>query len=150
MDEILSGMLENQNKVFYPMGRDSDLDHSLQAWIKHIRSQSRSGVVAPAEIASIEPILHEMRLFKSSAELELMRRAANVTAQAHVKAMQLCKAGRYEYQIEADIVHHFMQAGLRAVAYPSIVAGGKNACVFDDICRGISKKILPFVITFGR
>ena len=129
VDEILSGMLENQNKVFYPMGRDSDLDHSLQAWIKHIRSQSRSGVVAPAEIASIEPILHEMRLFKSSAELELMRRAANVTAQAHVKAMQLCKAGRYEYQIEADIVHHFMQAGLRAVAYPSIVAGGKNACV---------------------
>ncbi len=129
VDEILSGMLENQNKVFYPMGRDSDLDHSLQAWIKHIRSQSRSGVIAPAEIASIEPILHEMRLFKSSAELELMRRAANVTAQAHVKAMQLCKAGRYEYQIEADIVHHFMQAGLRAVAYPSIVAGGKNACV---------------------
>ncbi|MEI6746094.1 MAG: Xaa-Pro aminopeptidase [Methylococcaceae bacterium] len=129
VDEILSGMLENQNKVFYPMGRDSDLDHSLQAWIKHIRSQSRSGVVAPAEIASIEPILHEMRLFKSSAELDLMRLAADVTAQAHVKAMQFCKAGRYEYQIEADIVHHFMQSGLRAVAYPSIVAGGKNACV---------------------
>jgi Xaa-Pro aminopeptidase len=70
-----------------------------------------------------------MRLFKSSAELDLMRLAADVTAQAHVKAMQLCKAGRYEYQIEADIVHHFMQSGLRAVAYPSIVAGGKNACV---------------------
>jgi Xaa-Pro aminopeptidase len=129
VDEILSGMLENQNKVFYPMGRDSDLDHSLQAWIKHIRSQSRSGVVAPAEIASIEPILHEMRLFKSSAELDLMRLAADVTAQAHVKAMQLCRAGRFEYQVEADIVHHFMQSGLRAVAYPSIVAGGKNACV---------------------
>jgi Xaa-Pro aminopeptidase len=128
VDEILSGMLENKTKVFYPMGRDSDLDHRLQVWIKHLRNQSRSGIVAPAEIASLEPILHEMRLFKSSAELDLMRRAANVTAQAHVKAMQLCRAGRFEYQIEADIVHHFMQAGLRAVAYPSIVAGGKNAC----------------------
>ncbi len=128
VEEILSGMLENKTKVFYPMGRDSDLDHSLQAWIKHIRNQSRSGIVAPAEIASLEPILHEMRLFKSPAELELMRRAADVSAQAHVKAMQLCCAGRFEYQIEADIVHHFMQAGLRAVAYPSIVAGGKNAC----------------------
>ena len=128
VDEILSGMLENKTKVFYPMGRDSDLDHSLQVWIKHIRNQSRTGIVAPAEIASLEPILHEMRLFKSPAELDLMRRAADVTAQAHVKAMQLCRAGRYEYQVEADIVHHFMQSGLRAVAYPSIVAGGKNAC----------------------
>lgn len=128
LDEILSGMLENKNKVFYPMGRDSDLDHSLMEWIKHIRNNSRSGIVAPAELASIEPILHEMRLFKSSAELELMRRAAKITAAAHVKAMQNCRAGLYEYQIEADIVHHFMYAGLRAVAYPSIVATGKNAC----------------------
>ena len=128
VDDILSGMLENKNKVFYPMGRDSDLDHSLLEWIKHIRAQSRSGVIAPAELASIEPILHEMRLFKSSAELELMRHAANVTVQAHVIAMQSCHAGRYEYQIEADIVHHFMLSGLRAVAYPSIVASGKNAC----------------------
>jgi Xaa-Pro aminopeptidase len=69
-----------------------------------------------------------MRLFKSAAELKLMRYAAQVSAQAHVKAMQLCVAGKYEYQVEADIVHHFMQSGLRNVAYPSIVAGGKNAC----------------------
>lgn len=128
IDDIVSGMLENKTKVFYPMGRDTDLDHSLQEWIRHIRSQSRSGVVAPAELASIEPIVHEMRLFKSAAELKLMRYAAQVSAQAHVKAMQLCVAGKYEYQVEADIVHHFMQSGLRNVAYPSIVAGGKNAC----------------------
>ncbi len=128
IDDIVSGMLENKTKVFYPMGRDTDLDHSLQEWIRHIRSQSRSGVVAPAELASIEPILHEMRLFKSPAELKLMRYAAQVSAKAHVKAMQLCAAGRYEYQVEADIVHHFMQSGLRHVAYPSIVASGKNAC----------------------
>ena len=58
-----------------------------------------------------------------------MRRAAEVSAQGHANAMQSCKAGLYEYQIEAGLVHHFMQEGLRAVAYPSIVAGGKNACV---------------------
>ena len=128
VDDIVSGMLENKTKVFYPMGRDTDLDHSLQEWIRYIRSQSRSGVMAPAELASIEPIVHEMRLFKSAAELKLMRYAAQISAQAHVKAMQLCVAGKYEYQVEADIVHHFMQSGLRNVAYPSIVAGGKNAC----------------------
>jgi Xaa-Pro aminopeptidase len=58
-----------------------------------------------------------------------MRRAADVSANAHVKAMQKCKPGLYEYQIEAEIIYNFIQGGLRAVAYPSIVAGGKNACV---------------------
>ena len=129
MDEILPGMLENKHKVFYPMGRDSDLDHHLLDWINHIKSQSRSGLVAPGELVSLEHILHEMRLFKSPEEIKLMRRAAEVSAQGHVKAMQSCKAGLYEYQIEAGLVHHFMQEGLRSVAYPSIVAGGKNACV---------------------
>lgn len=129
LDEILPGMLENKNKVFYPMGRDPDLDHRLLDWINHIRGQSRSGIVAPGELVSLEHILHEMRLFKSPEEIKLMRRAAEVSAQGHVKAMQVCKAGLYEYQVEAELVHHFMQTGLRSVAYPSIVAGGYNACV---------------------
>jgi Xaa-Pro aminopeptidase len=129
LDEILPGMLENKHKVFYPMGRDSDLDHRVLDWINHIRGQSRSGVIAPGELVSLEHILHEMRLFKSTEEIKLMRRAAEVSAQGHIKAMQACKAGLYEYQIEAELIHHFMQEGLRSVAYPSIVAGGKNACV---------------------
>ena len=128
LNDILPGMLENKSKVFYPMGRDSDLDHKLLDWINHIRRQSRTGVTAPGELVSLEHIVHEMRLFKSAAELKLMRRAATVSAAAHVKAMQKCKAGLYEYQIEAEIINHFLQDGLRAVAYPSIVAAGKNAC----------------------
>ncbi|MDO9214868.1 MAG: Xaa-Pro aminopeptidase [Methylococcales bacterium] len=128
LNDILPGMLENKSKVFYPMGRDLDLDHKLLEWINHIRRQSRTGITAPGELVSLEHILHEMRLFKSAEELKLMRRAASVSAAAHVKAMQKCKAGMYEYQIEAEIINHFLQDGLRAVAYPSIVAGGKNAC----------------------
>ncbi|TAL45871.1 MAG: Xaa-Pro aminopeptidase [Methylovulum sp.] len=128
LDDILPGMLEGKVKVFYPMGRDPELDHSLLEWINHIRGQSRSGLIAPGELIALEPILHEMRLFKSAAELKLMRRAAEVSAAAHVKAMQACKAGMYEYQIEAELVYHFARNGLRAVAYPSIVAAGKNAC----------------------
>ena len=129
MDEILPGMLENKGKVFYPMGRDPDFDHRLLDWITHIRSQTRSGIMAPGELVALEHILHEMRLFKSQEEIKLMRRAAEISAQGHVKAMLACKPGLYEYQIEAELVHHFMQSGLRSVAYPSIVAGGKNACV---------------------
>lgn len=129
LDDILPGMLENKSKVFYPMGRDSDLDHQLLEWINHIRKQSRNGINAPGELVSLEHVLHEMRLFKSAAEVKLMRRAAEVSAQAHARAMQCCKPGMYEYQVEAEIVHEFMREGLRSVAYPSIVAGGQNACV---------------------
>jgi len=133
MDDILPGMLENKSKVFYPMGRDSDLDHQLLEWITHIRKQSRNGINAPGELVCLEHLLHEMRLFKSPAELKLMRQAAEVSCKAHTRAMQQCKAGLYEYQIESEIVHEFMQQGLRYVAYPSIVAGGKNACVLHYV-----------------
>jgi Xaa-Pro aminopeptidase len=129
LDDILPGLLENKGKVFYPMGRDPELDHSLLEWINHLRGQSRRGVTAPGELVSLEHILHEMRLFKSPAELKLMRRAAEISAKAHVKAMQACKPGLYEYQIEAELLYQFYQGGLRHVAYPSIVAGGSNACV---------------------
>jgi len=129
LSDILPGLLENRQKVFYPMGRDPDLDQNLMEWITHIRSQTRSGVNAPGELVSLEHILHEMRLIKSKAEIALMQKAADISAQAHSRAMQTCQAGRYEYQIEGEIIHEFIDKGLRAVAYPSIVAGGKNACV---------------------
>jgi len=128
VDEKLPELLAGKRKVFYPLGHDADLDASILDWLNQLRQKARSGVVAPYELSALEQILHEMRLFKSAAELKLMRHAAEVSAQGHIKAMQACQAGRYEYQLEAELVYHFMQAGLRAVAYPSIVAGGKNAC----------------------
>jgi Xaa-Pro aminopeptidase len=133
LDDILPGMLENKTRVFYPMGRNSDLDHSLLDWINHIKSHSRSGAVAPGELISLDHLVHDMRLYKSAEEIKLMRRAAEVSASAHIRAMQTCKPGLYEYQIEAGLVHHFMQNGLRYTAYPSIVAGGKNACVLHYV-----------------
>ena len=133
LDDILPGMLENKAKVFYPLGKDSELDHKLMDWINHIRKQSRSGVSAPGELVALEHLLHEMRLFKTPEELKLMRRAAEVSAKAHIRAMQYCHPGLYEYQIEAELLHEFAQNGLRAVAYPSIVAGGQNACVLHYI-----------------
>lgn len=128
LDDILPGLLEGKRKVFYPMGKDPELDHSLQDWLRQLRRQSRSGVTAPTEIVALDLLLHEMRLLKSTAELKLMRRAAEVSANAHIKAMQTAKAGLYEYQVEAELLYHFAQNGLRAVAYPSIVASGNNAC----------------------
>ncbi len=138
LDDILPGLLEDKHRVFYPMGHDAELDHSLQNWIKHVRSLARTGVAAPSELVCLDRALHEMRLFKSAAELKLMRRAAEISAEGHIKAMQTAAAGMYEYQVEAELVYHFAKNGLRSVAYPSIVATGKNACTLhytDNNCK---------------
>ena len=129
LDEILPGMLENQGVVYYPMGKDSDLDHKILEWTNEIRNQSRTGISAPVEFISLEHVLHEMRLFKSPAEIELLKQAAEVSSKAHIRAMQMCGSCTTEYQVEAELLHEFMSHGLRSSAYPSIVAGGKNACV---------------------
>lgn len=129
IDDILPGMLENKERVYYPMGRDLEFDQTLMGWVNQLRVKARSGINPPIEFVSLDHIVHEMRLFKSSAELRIMQQAVNISAEGHQRAMRICKPGMYEYQIEAEILHEYMQHGLRSVAYPSIVAGGTNACV---------------------
>lgn len=129
VDDILPGLMENRDKVFYPMGRDNHLDQQLLDYVRQLRDQVRSGVSAPMEFVSLEHLLHEMRLYKSPAEQNLMRKAAQVSAKAHVRAMQATRPGLYEYQVEAELMHEFTSNGMRFPAYPSIVAGGNNACV---------------------
>lgn len=129
IDEILPGLLENRERVFYTMGCDSDFDNQVMAWIKLLRQKSRAGVHAPGEFVSLDHILHDMRLYKSAAEVKAMRTAAQISARAHCRAMQSCKPGMMEYQIEAELLHEFMTAGAREPAYPSIVGGGDNGCI---------------------
>ncbi|MDH5785213.1 MAG: aminopeptidase P N-terminal domain-containing protein, partial [Chromatiales bacterium] len=129
IDEILPGLLENRERVFYTMGCNSDFDSQVMAWIKLLRRQSRAGVHTPGEFIALDHHLHDMRLYKSSAEVNAMRTAAQISARAHRRAMQVCKPGMMEYQIEAELLHEFMQGGAREPAYPSIVGGGENGCI---------------------
>lgn len=128
IDEILPGLIENREKVFYAMGRDADFDRRLMGWVNQIKKNIRSGVHAPNEFISLEHVLHEMRLIKDAAELKLMRRACQVTAEAHVRAMQICQPGMMEYELQAEIEYHFAKANM-TTAYASIVGGGINGCI---------------------
>jgi Xaa-Pro aminopeptidase len=129
VDEILPGLMENKKRVFYSMGNHRDLDQRMIEWLKEVRKKGRAGVHAPGEFVSLDHLLHDMRLFKSKAEIDAMKTAARISAEAHCRAMQHCKPGMMEYQIEAEIVHHFMASGCRHAAYPSIVGGGANGCI---------------------
>jgi Xaa-Pro aminopeptidase len=129
MDDILPGLIEGHERIFYNMGSDQNFDQRVMAWVKQIRDKARTGVVAPDEFISLNHFLHDMRLYKSRQEIKLMRQAARISSRAHERAMQSCKPGMHEYQIEAELIHEFIRNGARAAAYPSIVGSGANGCI---------------------
>lgn len=129
IDDILPGLLENRDRVFYAMGCNTDFDRQVMEWINMLRKKSRAGVHTPGEFVALDHMLHDMRLFKSAAEQRAMKRAARISADAHIRAMALCQPGMTEYQVEAEILHEFLSQGARSPAYPSIVGGGANGCI---------------------
>jgi len=128
IDEILPGLVENCDRVFYTMGSHPEFDRHVLDWVKRIREGARSGSRAPDEFVSLEHLLHDMRLYKSRSEVRVMRNAAKVTCMAHRRAMQACRPGWHEYEIEAELLHEFRRANMQP-AYPCIVGGGENGCI---------------------
>jgi Xaa-Pro aminopeptidase len=128
LDDILPGLLEGKERVYYAIGKDADFDRHLMGWVNEIR-----GSAAPGEFVDLDHIVNEMRLIKTAAELKLMRRAGEISARAHCRAMGVAKPGIYEYQLQAEIEHEFMASGATAPAYTSIVGGGKNGCILHYI-----------------
>ncbi|MDT8383698.1 MAG: Xaa-Pro aminopeptidase [Gammaproteobacteria bacterium] len=128
IDDILPGLLESSERVYYAMGRDTQFDQHVTGWVNQLREQSRAGVHPPQEFVDLDHLLHDMRLYKSPAEIAAMRKAAIVSAQAHVRAMQQCRPGKREYEIEAEFQHHFKQHNM-VNAYTPIVGGGENGCI---------------------
>ncbi|WP_417498693.1 Xaa-Pro aminopeptidase [Methylophaga sp.] len=133
LDDILPGLLEGKEKVYYTMGNQPSFDQHMVSWLNHLRQAARSGKHSPTEIIELEHCLNELRLFKSSQEIKAMKQAASVSAQAHIRAMQFTKPGKWEYEVEAEIIHEFMKNGCRSPAYPSIVGGGENGCILHYI-----------------
>ncbi|WP_150304634.1 Xaa-Pro aminopeptidase [Pseudomonas saliphila] len=129
VDDILPGLIEGRERVYYAMGANQEFDLRLTNWIKTIRSKARLGAQPPNEFMALDHLLHDMRLYKSAAEIKVMQAAAEISAQAHMRAMRSCKPGQYEYQLEAELQHSFMRNGSRSPAYASIVAAGRNACI---------------------
>ena len=129
LDRKLGELLADQDAVYIRLAESAEADRRLRHWMKQVRGQVRSGVNPPSEFHDIEALIHEMRLFKDVHEIEIMRRAAAISARAHIRAMQICTPGMREYQLEAELLHEFRNSGAQSVAYNSIVAGGANSCI---------------------
>jgi Xaa-Pro aminopeptidase len=135
VDEILPGIIEQAERVYYTMGANPDFDARLIGWVTALRNRGSPGTHTPDEFIALDHLLHDLRLYKSRAEVACMRRAAAVAVNAHLRAMAFCRPGLYEYEIEAEFLHEFRRHGMRP-SYLPIVGSGPNACVLHYSANG--------------
>jgi len=128
IDDILPGMIEGRSRVYYHFGRAAEFDIELIGWVNHVRGLVRRGARAPHEFVALGHILHDLRLYKTRDELRVMRRAAKIAAEAHVRAMRTVRPGMNEHEVEAELLHTFRRHGA-VPSYEPIVGGGANGCV---------------------
>ena len=133
LDARMPDLLANQPQLCCHLGSDEPWDVRVLGWLNAVRAQVRNGVAAPAAISDVRTVLDDMRLVKDAHELDVMRRAAQISTSAHKRAMRAAAPGRAEYEIEAELLHEFRHGGAQAPAYTSIVAGGANACVLHYV-----------------
>ena len=128
-------LLENRSTVWYPFATHPGLESRVDGWLQPVRARVRFGALCPDQQRDVCGLLDEMRLVKDAHELDIMRRASQISARAHIRAMQrsaaMLRAGQEvrEYHLDAELLHEFRNHGSQYPAYGSIVAGGANACV---------------------
>ncbi|MFA6203636.1 MAG: Xaa-Pro aminopeptidase [Gallionella sp.] len=135
LDEKLVELMGNLPAIYSPLGASPLWDQRLLKLRSAVQEKARSGIRAPDELRDVRALIHEMRLFKDTHELSILRRAADISTSAHRRAMQFTRPGQFEYQVEAELLHEFCRNGARDPAYTSIVAGGANACVLHYIAN---------------
>lgn len=140
LDAELPGLLDGQAAVWWPFGEHPGLEARVEGWLGALRGRARLGASPPAALRDLGPLLAEMRLVKDDTEIALMRRAGQISAAAHRRAMRFCAerfragaAALHEYEIEAELLHEFRRRGATGPAYTSIVAAGANACVLHYV-----------------
>ncbi|GAB3648772.1 aminopeptidase P N-terminal domain-containing protein [Ramlibacter alkalitolerans] len=135
LDQQLPRLLENREVVWFPFAIHEGLEQRVAGWLNQVRARVRYGAMCPEQQRDLCAVLDEMRLVKDAHEQDIMRRAAAISARAHVRAMQTCaamlRAGKdvREYHLDAELMHEFRMGGSQYPAYSSIVAAGANACV---------------------
>ena len=128
LEEALLASIQGQDNVYFSLGHNKSHDRLFTEALNTLRDAPKESL-APRAVHDLQPMLHEMRLFKSACEVAVMKAAGEINARAHKRAMQFAAPGCYEYQLEAEIHHEFAMAGARSPAYSTIVGSGENACI---------------------
>lgn len=132
IDDILPGIMESCSRVYYTMGQYSEFDARIADWVNSLRSRELRGVHTPQEFVALDHLLHDMRLYKSRAEITAMRKSANVAVKGHLAAMRAVQPGMYEYEVEAEFANEFRRNDAW-MSYSPIVGGGANSCTLHYV-----------------
>ena len=135
IDDIIPGLIEGCDRVYYTMGMYSDFDSRIADWVNSLRTGAARGLHTPTEFVALDHLLHDMRLYKSRGEISAMRKSAKVAVTAHKRAMQITRPGLFEYEVEAEFRHEFRRNSAW-VSYSPIVGGGANACTLHYVENG--------------
>ena len=133
LDQMMPDLLAGVKNIYFSMSAPCGVDTKISHWMEDIRKNTRAGAEPPNNLLSLDSILHEMRLIKEDHEMNLMKKAADITTEAHIRAMQAVTPGMYEYQLEAEYLYAFNKNGARSPAYNSIVGGGNNSCILHYV-----------------
>jgi Xaa-Pro aminopeptidase len=128
IDDILPGLMENCPRVYYTMGLNQEFDQRVIGWVNGLKAQARQGKHPPTEFVALDHLLHDMRLYKSKPELDVMRHSAQIAVAAHKRAMKFAAPGRHEYQVMAELLHEFRMSNAD-ISYHPIVGSGANSCI---------------------
>jgi Xaa-Pro aminopeptidase len=139
LDDILPGIMESCDRVYYTMGMYAEFDRRIAEWVNTLRAKLNRGVHTPQEFVALDHLLHDMRLYKSRGEISAMRKSAKVAVEAHKRAMRITAPGLFEYEVEAEFRHEFRRNDAW-VSYSPIVAGGKNACILHYVENDVELK----------
>ncbi|MEM9243185.1 MAG: aminopeptidase P N-terminal domain-containing protein [Pseudomonadota bacterium] len=133
-EQRLPELLYDKEHLYFPWKSDNTIQNILMRHIDAIKQKSRFGLIAPTTTHNLAPIIHELRLFKSQAEIEMMAYAAEISSKAHLAMMRACRPGKFEYQLQAELSYVLQQHGCLQYAYDPIIAGAENACTLH-YCR---------------
>ena len=133
IDQMMPELLAGVKNIYFSMSAPCGVDLKISQWVEDIRKNTRAGAEPPHNLLSLDSILHEMRLIKEDYEMDLMKQAADITTEAHIRAMQAVTPGMFEYQLEAEYLYAFNKNGARSAAYNSIVGGGNNSCILHYV-----------------
>ncbi|KAF1370177.1 Xaa-Pro aminopeptidase [Yokenella regensburgei] len=129
INQQLYQLLNGLDAIYFAQGEYAWADEIVFRALDKLRKGSRQNLTAPASVVDWRPLVHEMRLFKSPEEIAILRRAGEISALAHRRAMERCRPGMMEFQLEGEIHHEFTRHGARYPSYNTIVAGGVNGCI---------------------
>lgn len=125
---IIPELIKNKEQIYFNIGDHEDHEQ-ITYWLQQLTDKERAGINLPSDFINIGKITHEMRIHKDNEEIALLRKATEISAIAHIRAMKICKPGMMEYELEAEILREYIRKGGRMPAFQPIVASGANSCI---------------------